>query len=358
MSVKSNKKIAALKTILWVYILLCFMIAGLNYGYAKTAPEPIARQIAWFWHFYENWIKTIFIVAASLLTIHIIKSSGQTRMRKQNLTGFIAAALLVHIISPWLLNNDELYLFTMPLPWTTTPLQLMFENSSFYASRFPHWGLSGVTTALSFYLLISVIVFLGTLLFGRRWQCSTLCLFNGFASEVFAPAYPLIGNKKKPRPRTVRVFVFLKWFMFSLSILFSVYWGLLLCGVPVSEDYVLIGRIEVYKYLSAELLMMMFFWIAFIGRGYCYYCPLGTTLSLLSKIAGQKIMTNNTKCINCNQCNLACPMEIDIKGKALKGEPVGSLRCVGCGHCVDACPTRTLSYTTKFLSRISKHPIQ
>jgi len=355
---KPNQRIAALKTILWIYIILCFMIAGLNYGYAKTAPESIAQRITWFWHFYENWVKTIFILAASLLTIRIIQSSGHSRMRKQNLTGFITAALVVHIFSPWLFNNDELYLFTMPLPWTTTPLQLFYENSSFYASRFPHWGLSGVTTALIFYLVVSAVVLIGTLLFGRRWQCSTICLFNGFASEVFAPAFPLIGNKKKPRRGTVRFFVFLKWFMFSLSVLFSVYWGLLLCGAPVSGNYVLIGRIEVYKYLSAELLMMMIFWIVFIGRGYCYYCPLGTTLSLLSRIAGQKIITDNTKCIQCNQCNLACPMEIDIKAKSLKGEPVVSLRCVGCGHCVDACPTRTLSYSTTFLSKIGKRPIQ
>ncbi len=49
--------------------------------------------------------------------------------------------------------------------------------------------------------------------------------------------------------------------------------------------------------------MMMFFWIAFIGRGYCYFCPLGTVLSLFAKIAGQKIKTDNTKCVNYNKCN-------------------------------------------------------
>jgi formate hydrogenlyase subunit 6/NADH:ubiquinone oxidoreductase subunit I len=46
-------------------------------------------------------------------------------------------------------------------------------------------------------------------------------------------------------------------------------------------------------------------------------------------------------------------MTIDIKSKALKGEPMTSLRCVGCGHCVDACTTETLSYRTSFLNMIS-----
>lgn len=355
MSKETNKELTILKIILWIYIILCFIMAGLNYGYVKSAPESTAKFITWAWHFYENWIKTIFIITASILTIRIIKRTKRTHMRKRNLTGFIIAALIVHIFTPLILNNNELYFFAMPLPWTTTPLQLLFENSSFYASRFPLWGITGITAALAFYIFISGIVFLGTLLFGRRWQCSTICLFNGFASEVFAPAFPLVGKKKKAQPKTIRILMILKCFIFILALFFTVYWVLLLFGVSVFGDYVLIGKLEIYKYLSAELLMMMFFWIVFIGRGYCYYCPLGTLLGFLGKISGQKIITNNAECINCNQCNLACPMTIDIKSKALKGEPVTSLRCVGCGHCVDACRTETLSYKTTFLSLINKH---
>ena len=354
MSKEKSKELTILKTILWIYIIFCFIIAGLNYGYVKTAPEAAAKFITWLWHFYENWIKTIFIIAASILTIRIIKRSKRTQMRKRNLTGFIIAALVVHIVFPFIINNKELYFFAMPLPWTTTPLQLMLENSSFYASRFPIWGMAGITASLIFYLVFSIIVLLGTLLFGRRWQCSTLCLFNGFASEVFAPVFPLIGKKKKVGKKAIRIFSIIKWANFIAAVFFTVYWVLFLFGVPVFDNYNMISQLEVYKYLSAELLMMMFFWIVFIGRGYCYYCPLGTLLGFIGKLSGQKIVTNNTKCINCNQCNLACPMTIDIKSRALKGEPVTSQRCVGCGHCVDACATGTLAYKTAFLGMIAK----
>jgi len=352
---EQNRELKLLKMILWVYIIFCFIIAGLNYGYVKTAPESVAKWITIAWHFYENWVKTIFIIAASVLTIRIIKRSERTRMRKRNLIGFVIAALVVHIFTPLILNNSELYFFTMPLPWTTTPLQLLYESSSFYESRFPLWGLAGLTAALIFYVVVSVIVLIGTMLFGRRWQCSTICLFNGFASEVFAPAFPLIGKKKVVRPNILRILMFIRSLLFTLALFFTLYWVLLLFGIPLFGDYDLIGKIENYKYLSAELLMMMFFWIIFIGRGYCYYCPLGTLLGFLGRLAGQKIITNRTECINCKQCNAACPMTIDINSKALKGEPVTSLRCVGCGHCVDACTTQTLSYTTTFLSAISKN---
>ena len=345
---------AILRMMVWAYIILCVVIAGLNYGYVQVAPEPVAQLITAAWHFYENWVKMAFIVTGSILTLRIVKRTSRTDTRKKNLIGFIIAALVVHIVSPLILGNKELYFFAMPLPWTTTPLQLLYEDSSFYASRFPIWGATGITWAVIFYVAISVVIFGGTLLFGRRWQCSRLCLFNGFASEVFAPAFPLIGKKRQLSPSVLKVFRVAKWTIFAIAIFFLAYWVLLLLGFQVFEDYQTISRLEVYKYLSAELLGMMFFWIVLTGRGYCYYCPLGTVLGYMGKLSGQRIVTDQTRCIGCNQCNIACPMTIDIRGKALAGEPVISMNCVGCGHCVDVCFTKMLSYTTCFLGKTSK----
>lgn len=347
----NNKKIELriLKGILWIYIILCVIIAGLNYGYASNTTEKNAKLITWFWHFYENWIKTFFIVVCSFLTLRIIGGSKIATLRKKNLKGFIASALVVHIIGPLLLKNPELYFFTMPLPWTSTPLQLLDTTSNFYSSRFPVWGTAGITTALVFFIIMSAIVTIGTLLLGRRWQCSTLCLFNGFASEVFAPAFPLVGKAKKINKRTLKLFSIFRWVFLSISIFFTLYMIFHLLGLSLIGDIKVITKIENFKYLLGELLMAMSFWVAFIGRGYCYYCPLGTILGLISKFSGQSIITNNTKCIQCNKCNLTCSMSIDIKNKAKNGEEVKELNCVGCGHCIDVCPMKTLSYSTKFL---------
>jgi len=341
-----------LKGILGAYIILAIVIAGLNYGYVNQANPKVAAFITWLWSFYENWIKTLFIMIGSFLTLRIIGTSQRSTMRKRNLTGFIVAALVVHIAAPIFLHNHEIYFFTMPLPWTTTPLQFLCPKSTIYLSRYPLWGAAGISAALIFYVCVSVIVVVGTLLFGRRWQCSTLCLFNGFASEVFAPAFPLIGKKKTITKEILKAFAVLRWAFLSLSLFFTIWWILFLLGIQVFGNFQLISQIENYKYLSAELLIMMFFWVAFIGRGYCYYCPLGTVLSLLSKLAGQKIVTNQSECIKCNRCNIACPMSIDIKSKAQIGKAVTDSRCVGCGHCVDTCPTKTLDYSTKFLDWI------
>jgi ferredoxin-type protein NapH len=354
MKINKSNELLILKIILWIYIILCFVIAGLNYGYANRATASTAAFITWFWHFYENWIKTLFIIICSFLTLRIMGTSKITTLRKRNLIGFIISALVVHIVTPLILNNKELYFFTMPLPWTTTALQLFDSESSFYLSRAPIWGTAGIMAALVFYVSYSMIIVGGTLLLGRRWQCSTLCLFNGFASEVFAPAFPLVGEIKRVNPRVLKVFSYLRWTFLAIALFFTFYWIFFLLGMPLSGNIKLISSIEVYKYLGGELLMAMFFWVAFLGRGYCYYCPLGTVLAFLGKVAGQRINTNHTNCIQCNQCNDACAMSIDIKCKAQSGIESTNLRCVGCGHCVDACPTKTLSYSTKFLNRISR----
>jgi polyferredoxin len=95
----------------------------------------------------------------------------------------------------------------------------------------------------------------------------------------------------------------------------------------------------------------MFFWTVLIGRGYCYYCPLGTVLGWVGRDVGQKFVTTRTKCTGCGKCDTVCPLSIPIKDKALQGQAVVDSRCVGYGHCIDACPAQTLAYSTGFLKR-------
>jgi len=382
MTGKTTKYIQALRIILWIYIILCVIIAGVNYGYAPRATEEVKHVISWIWLIYENWVKTIFIAVGAFLTLRIVgasrrdkrlseakdsrstrrdkrlseakdsRSTRRTRLRKQNLIGFIVAALAVHVITPLLVSNYELYFFAMPLPWTTTGLQLLDSSAPFYHTISKAWGLGGIGSSLIVFAAVTILVYGGTLLFGRRLQCSTLCLFNGFAAEVFDPVIPLIGKRRQLKPGLQKLLRILRWVYLAIAIFFVLTWVLSLAGIVLSEPVYLLAKVETYKYLAGELLLMMFFWIAFIGRGYCYICPLGTTLSFVSIAAGQRITTDSSRCIKCTKCNTACPMSIDIMTKAIEGKPVRDTRCVGCGHCVDTCPTENLRYTTRFLEKI------
>jgi polyferredoxin len=140
-----------------------------------------------------------------------------------------------------------------------------------------------------------------------------------------------------------------RWGLLSVALCFTLVWAGALAGITPASAREAFGKVETYVYLSGELLMAMFFWVAFLGRGYCYYCPLGTVLSGIARLSDQRIDTLRTRCVSCGRCTESCPMTIDVKACAVQGLPVRHSRCVGCGRCVDACPTRTHTYTTRFL---------
>jgi ferredoxin-type protein NapH len=345
---KQEYELSLLKAMLALYIIMAFVLAGLNFGYARQAPEEVATLINSVWHFYENWLKTIFIAAGGLLTLRLSHRAGRTSMRRNNLVGFFITALLIHIIGPYLFNNPNLYYFAMPIPWTNQPLQLMVSGTDFRESFLALHGKAGVSATLLLYLVITTVVFAGTIIRGRRWQCSTLCLFSGFISEVFAPAFPLVGKRKKAGPFALKLFRVLRWVFLAIALFFTVYWLLIIAGLISTSDFAFFSQLEIYKYLFFDLIAAMLIWTFFTGRGYCYYCPLGTVTGLLAHTSGQGIVTNLKECISCGKCNKACPMAIDIMSGAREGKVVRNLNCVGCGHCVDTCPTGTLAYATRF----------
>ena len=84
----------------------------------------------------------------------------------------------------------------------------------------------------------------------------------------------------------------------------------------------------------------------FLGqRIWCrMWCPLAFWMNFWGRWSKFKITPEKGKCIDCNVCNQFCQMGIDIKGRALRGEPVtlADTPCVGCQECIVRCPMQIL----------------
>jgi len=84
----------------------------------------------------------------------------------------------------------------------------------------------------------------------------------------------------------------------------------------------------------------------FLGqRVWCrMWCPLAFWMNFWGRWSKFKISPEKGKCIDCNMCNQYCQMGIDIKSRALRGEPVTlkDTPCVGCAECVVRCPMEIL----------------
>ncbi len=60
-------------------------------------------------------------------------------------------------------------------------------------------------------------------------------------------------------------------------------------------------------------------------------------------VAGQ-VVPDTTRCVQCGICSFNCPMGIDVRAHAWRGEPVVNSRCLTCGQCVTRCPRGVLRF--------------
>ena len=82
------------------------------------------------------------------------------------------------------------------------------------------------------------------------------------------------------------------------------------------------------------------------NRAFCkYLCPITVILKVTSRFAFLKIEGDRDKCKQCEVCNKACPMDIDIMEYVMNGERVLSTECIFCMTCTTVCPDGILDDT-------------
>lgn len=353
---KKKRYETILRGIILGVVVLSIIVAIIN---EITFPSLSLSQevIHWSYFLLESVSRTLLVYIGAIVTVKIIKLSKRdlTIFRKVSLVSFSLVMTTFLLIIPLLIGFLGFSYLLMPFPWSTIPFQIIETGSYFGYDFVAAFGKSGVTYALSFYLGFQGIIFLGVVLIGREWFCSMLCPLNGCHAATLGEVLPFRPhdkekpNARKKPPKIVTSLHVLQWIFFPLHIGLTVFWGLYTTlGIHVLPISLLLS-IELVKYLIFGLFLLMIGWIVIGGRSYCYYCPAGTFLGLVSRVSGQKIKTDITHCIECGSCNDACPMSIDIKSAAANEDPVKSINCIGCRSCVEACPKGTLQYSTPFL---------
>ena len=224
-------------------------------------------------------------------------------------------------------------------------------------------------------LNVGVVVALAllTLLFGRVY-CSVICPLGVFQDGI---AHIRARRSKKP----YKYHKEMKWLRYGVWVLFVV---LLVLGVQAAvailAPYSAYGRIVQnlfqpvylwgnnllaalaerwgsYAFYSEEVwltsgvslaisiaTLVVVGYLAFRhGRAYCNgVCPVGTTLSFLSRFAMFRPMIDHDKCKHCKACELHCKARCIAIGKDT--EHIDHSRCVDCFNCIDSCKFGALQY--------------
>lgn len=59
-------------------------------------------------------------------------------------------------------------------------------------------------------------------------------------------------------------------------------------------------------------------------------------------LAEGQVIPEAVRCIQCGICSYSCPVDIDVRYYAQRGQAVTDHRCILCGECVTRCPRGTL----------------
>ena len=224
-------------------------------------------------------------------------------------------------------------------------------------------------------LNVGVIIFLVllTLIFGRVY-CSVICPLG-----VLQDGISWLGTRKSKAPYKYKKE--LKWLRYGVWALFVI---ALIAGVQVFvallAPYSAYGRMvqnllqplylwgnNLFAYLAEKAGSYAFYprevWIrslpTFIaaavtlvvivvlsfkgGRTYCNsICPVGTTLSFLSRFAAFRPVIDTEKCKKCKSCEIHCKAQCISIGK--EEQKIDYSRCVDCFNCLDTCKFGGLKY--------------
>ena len=78
-------------------------------------------------------------------------------------------------------------------------------------------------------------------------------------------------------------------------------------------------------------------------RAFCkYLCPVALVMMPSARLSVIKIKPTGNECIECGNCNKACPMGIDVMSYIKAGKKITSTECVLCTDCQVVCPVNAI----------------
>ena len=206
------------------------------------------------------------------------------------------------------------------------------------------WQVVGIVGIVWAVLLTFVFIPLFTIRYGKIY-CSYICSCGALAETV--------GNSFRHRgpkgdwPRKLEKYGYIFILLATVVTIADLMgWAPVLWAKSEKPFTInLVGWYDLWvgTFLAGALAIGLY---PFLGqRIWCrMWCPLAFWMNFWGRWSKFKISPEKGKCIDCNVCNQFCQMGIDIKGRALRGEPVTLVdtTCVGCQECIVRCPMQIL----------------
>lgn len=64
-----------------------------------------------------------------------------------------------------------------------------------------------------------------------------------------------------------------------------------------------------------------------------------------------QVSADASRCVQCGICGYNCPVGIEVREYARRGQNVTDSRCISCGECIAKCPRGTLKWGSPVILR-------
>ena len=72
---------------------------------------------------------------------------------------------------------------------------------------------------------------------------------------------------------------------------------------------------------------------------------LGSETNRRLVLATGHVVPDPLRCVQCGICSYNCPISIDVRAHAWRGESIKHSECLTCGECVKRCPRGVLRFS-------------
>lgn len=197
----------------------------------------------------------------------------------------------------------------------------------------------------SFIVFTCMLVF--SMFFGRVW-CGYFCPAGGLQECLFMckpdPAKQGWRNRIK----------YVIWVLWMIAVVVTFILGkndLTIDPFYMTDHGISISGIYNYVIYYGVIMLLVLPALIHGKRASCHYIcwmapfmVIGSTLGRILHLPQIHIEADRNACIECGQCNRACPMGLDVKSMVSEGNNAKCTECIQCGACIDSCPKKVLKY--------------
>lgn len=192
--------------------------------------------------------------------------------------------------------------------------------------------------------VLGVVGLIGALI--GRASCGWFCPFGWFQEQLYKIPVPKL---RLPNRFNGSRYVILAVLVVVIPLITREPWFCKLCpagtleaGIPmalISAD--IRSMVGTLYGIKLGILGGFLGWMSVTRRPFCRWaCPLGALWSLFNPVSSFRLQVDQDRCIQCDRCQTACPVDIRVYEN-----PV-SAACIRCLQCVPECPVDCISVTS------------